>query len=98
VITNLTPHPIRIYGWDVPERFNLGDHEPWTVLEPSGTVARIGEIDLSTTSLPGCDAPVTMIEYRHADHAGIFDRAPHQLMILHALAVIGDCDNSALHD
>jgi len=67
VITNLTPHPIRIYGWDVPERFNLGDHEPWTVLEPSGTVARIGEIDLSTTSLPGCDAPVTMIEYRHAN-------------------------------
>lgn len=67
MITNLTPHPIRIYGWEVPDRFNLGDHEPRKVLDPSGTVARIGEIDLSTTTLPGCDAQVAMIEYRHAN-------------------------------
>lgn len=68
MITNLTPHPIRIYGWDVPDRFNLGDHEPLTVIEPSGTVARIGEIELGGGGLlRGCDAPVELVEYRHAN-------------------------------
>lgn len=67
MLTNLTPHPIRVYGWDVPDRFELGEHEPWLTLPPSGTVARIGEIDLGGTHLPGCDAPIEMIEYRHAN-------------------------------
>lgn len=68
MITNLTPHPIRIYGWDVPDRFNIGDHEPLHVIEPSGTVARIGEIELGGGgSLRGCDASVELVEYRHAN-------------------------------
>jgi hypothetical protein len=67
VIVNLTPHPIRIYGWDVPDRFALGEYEPITVVEPSGTVARIGEIELGGNHLRGCDAPVEMIEYRHVN-------------------------------
>jgi hypothetical protein len=66
-LINLTPHPIRIYGWDVPDRFNLGDHEPQTVLEPSGTVARIGEIELGTQTLRGCDTHVEFVEFHHAN-------------------------------
>jgi hypothetical protein len=64
-LTNLTPHPVRIYGWEVPDRFPLGEYEPLLELPPSGTVARIGEIDLGGAHLRGCDAPVEMVEYRH---------------------------------
>jgi hypothetical protein len=67
VISNLTPHPVRVFGWDVPDQFDLGEHEPINVFEPSGTVARIGEIDLGSSFLGGCDAPVEMVEYRHAN-------------------------------
>lgn len=66
MIVNLTPHPIRIYGYDVPDRFNLGDHEPTQVFEPSGAVARIGEIELGGDGqLRGADVRVELIEYRH---------------------------------
>lgn len=64
-LTNLTPHPIRIYGWQVPERFNLGEYEPELELPPAGTVARIGEIDLGGTPLKSCDTHVELVEYRH---------------------------------
>ncbi|MGI5144779.1 hypothetical protein ACQEVC_45430 [Plantactinospora sp. CA-294935] len=67
MLVNLTPHPIRIYGWDVPDRFNLGDHEPQMVIEPSGTVARIGEIELGTQYLQDCPTSVEFVEYRHAN-------------------------------
>jgi hypothetical protein len=65
-ITNLTPHPIRIYGWDVPDQFALGDHEPTLVLEPSGTVARIGEIELGTQYMTNVPTPVEFVEYGHS--------------------------------
>jgi hypothetical protein len=64
-LTNLTPHVIRVFGWEAPDRFDLGGHQPLLELPPSGTVARIGEIDLGGTPLKCCDAPVEMIEYRH---------------------------------
>ncbi len=64
-VTNLTPHPVRIYGWDVPDRFEVGDHDPVIELPPAGSVARIGQIEIGAGHLRGCDAPVEMIEYRH---------------------------------
>lgn len=67
MIVNLTPHPIRIYGFDVPDRFNDGDFEPQWTIDPSGTVARIGEIDLGTQYLRNCEVPVEYIEYRHVN-------------------------------
>jgi hypothetical protein len=67
LITNLTHHPIRIYGWDVPDRFALGEHEPSMIIEPSGTVARIGEIELGTQSLRGCDTRIEFVEFHHAN-------------------------------
>lgn len=64
-LINLTPHWICIYGWDVPDRFEPAEHTPVLELPPSGTVLRIGEIDLGGSPLKGCDVPVEMIEYRH---------------------------------
>lgn len=75
MIINLTPHPIRIYGWDVPDRFALGEHEPQLELEPSGIVARIGEIELGTQYLRHVDTPVEYVEYRHAN--GIPEQQKH---------------------
>lgn len=66
-LVNLTPHPVRVFGWDVPDRFHLDEHEPLTVIEPSGIVARIGEIDLGTQHLRNCPVPVEYVEYRHVN-------------------------------
>jgi len=67
MLVNLTPHPIRIYGWDIPDRIDPAEYEPAHVIEPSGDVARIGEIELGTQTLRGCDARVEFVEYRHAN-------------------------------
>ncbi|MBQ1014065.1 hypothetical protein KBX53_24585 [Micromonospora sp. M51] len=67
MLVNLTPHPIRIFGWQVPDHFDLGEHEPHLVIEPSGTVARIGQIELGTQYLRHCPAPVEYVDYRHAN-------------------------------
>ncbi len=66
-ITNLTPHPIRIYGWDVPDKFDPSEHEPQFVLEPSGAVARIGEIELGTQTMRGVPVRVEYVEFHHAN-------------------------------
>ncbi len=67
MIVNLTPHPVRLYGWDVPDRFNVGEYEPTTVFEPAGVVARIGEIELGTQSMRGCDVRIEFVEFHHAN-------------------------------
>jgi hypothetical protein len=67
MLINLTPHPIQIYGWDVPDRFDPAEFEPQWVIEPSGTVARIGEIDLGTQHPRNCPVAVEYVEYRHAN-------------------------------
>jgi hypothetical protein len=47
-LLNLTPHPIRVYAGDTPDRIaDLNDGLLFTV-PPSGTVARIAMIDLGT--------------------------------------------------
>jgi hypothetical protein len=66
-ITNLTPHPIRIYGWGVPDRIDPADHEVPFTLEPSGTVARIGEIELGTQTMRGVPVPVEYVEFHHVN-------------------------------
>lgn len=66
MIINLTPHPIRLYRGDTPDRIDPGDYEPELVLPAADPPARIGEIYLSTQTLPGCPVPVAYIEYRHS--------------------------------
>lgn len=67
MITNLTPHPVRVYGWDVPDVIDPAQHSPLHVFEPSGTVARIGEIELGTVYPRGCEVGVEYVEYRHVN-------------------------------
>lgn len=73
MLINLTPHPLRIYPQDTPDRIDPADHEPEHVLPPAETPARIGEIYLNHQSLPGCPAPVAYIEYRHSTGLPPFD-------------------------
>src|SRR4051812_8856205 len=39
---------------------------------------------------------LTMIEDRYTDHARVFHRAPHQLVVLNAPAIVGDRDYAGL--
>lgn len=73
-IINLTPHPIRIYGGSVPDRFNPGDHDPIRVLEPATDIptARIGQIDLGTFYIHGI--PVEYVEF--TSHGGLQNPIP----------------------
>ncbi len=41
---------------------------------------------------------LAMIEHRQADHARVLHRAPHQLVILNAMAVVGDRDHPGLRE
>ena len=91
-LVNLTPHPVRVYGWDVPDRIDPTEYEPIHVIEPSGTVARIGEIELGAQMLRGCDAKVEFVEYRHANglppkHDGPWDDNTTWYVVSLALAL-----------
>jgi len=92
VIVNLTPHPVNIYGFEVPDRFEVGEYEPIDVYEPSGEVARIGEIDLGAHSLPGCDTPIEFVEYRHSNGLPAADGTWYIVSLAMALAC-GDRDD-----
>src|SRR5213594_1338102 len=41
---------------------------------------------------------LTMIEHRHANHARIFDRTPHDFVILNAMTIIRDRHNARLRE
>src|SRR5688572_24772492 len=48
VLVNLTPHPLRFYPLDCPDRIEEGAVEPLFTVPPSGSVARIEENTLGT--------------------------------------------------
>lgn len=48
MLVNLTPHPLRFYPNDCPDRIEEGAVEPLFTVPPSGTVARIAETTLGT--------------------------------------------------
>lgn len=48
MIVNLTPHPLRIYPNDCPDRIEEGSVEPLFTVAPTGKVARIEETTLGT--------------------------------------------------
>jgi len=60
-LINLTPHPIRIYPRDTPDRISLGDVEPEHVIEPSGPPARLVQFDLGAQY--GYGVPVMQVGY-----------------------------------
>lgn len=76
MIVNLTPHPIRIYPIDTPDRIDPADYAPTLILNVSDLpAARIGEIDLGTQRLLGCDGiPIEYVEY--TAHGGLVHPLP----------------------
>ncbi|MEU6725545.1 hypothetical protein ABZ917_17700 [Nonomuraea wenchangensis] len=64
-IVNLTPHPIRIYRPDTPDRIDDLEQGMQCLIPPSGTVARLATIDLGTWCyIDG--VPIEGVEYGHA--------------------------------
>ena len=39
---------------------------------------------------------LTVVEHGHTNHSGIFNRAPHYFVILHALTIVGNRDDAGL--
>lgn len=67
MIVNLTPHPIRVYRWNTPDRIQIdsGEHTPLHVFEPSGQLARLGmeEIGRTTGEHDGHLVPIEYVDY-----------------------------------
>src|SRR4051812_8822516 len=40
---------------------------------------------------------LAVVEHGEIKHPGIFNRSPHQFMILDTVAVVGDCNNAGLY-
>src|SRR5204862_2512078 len=55
---------------------------------PAGQPKQRAPLTLMYHSVADQTVILTMIEYRHANHAGIFDGAPHEFVILNAMTVI----------
>lgn len=77
MIVNLTPHPIRIYPPETPDRIDPAEHTATYVIEPTGKPARIGQIDLGTSRLGGCgNIPIEYVEY--TSHGGLVNPLPER--------------------
>lgn len=64
-IVNLTPHPIRLYDLDTPDRIDGIDSAPLRMVYPAAEKpARLATIDLGTQSMT---PPVELVEYGHVD-------------------------------
>jgi hypothetical protein len=69
-LINLTPHPIRIYHPDTPDRIDDPSKGLLAEIPPSGKVARLGTIDLGTWGTAhhdGVHIPVEGVEYGHPE-------------------------------
>lgn len=74
MLVNLTPHPIRIYPPDAPDRLDPAEWQPTIELPVNGQPpARIGEQSLGTASYIG-GVPIEYIEY--APHGGTVHPLP----------------------
>lgn len=82
---NLTPHPIRLYPPETPDRVDPDTVKPVLEIQPCPAYkpARIGEITLGTQYYPADDTepsltllPVENVEY--ASHGGLVNPLPKQ--------------------
>lgn len=65
-LVNLTPHPVRVYRADTPDQVEDLDDGVVTVLEPSGTLARLSETILGEGAVltdEGVEIPVSAVSY-----------------------------------
>ena len=84
-IVNLTPHSVRIYHPDTPDRIDDLQHGLICVIPASGTVARLATIDLGTWHyIDGI--PIEGVEYGHAHDLPPKEEGVHYVVSL-ALAL-----------
>lgn len=65
-LVNLTPHPVRIYKEDTPDQVEDLDDGVMTVLEPSGTLARLSESVIGEDAVftdEGVEIPISAVSY-----------------------------------
>lgn len=69
-LVNLTPHPVRIYKEDTPDRVEDLDDGVMTVLEPSGALARLSESVIGEETVltdEGVEIPVSTVSYAEVE-------------------------------
>lgn len=98
MILNLTPHPIVIYPPDTADAIDPDTGEPTWVIEPSGTVAQVGQSNLGTQYLRNCEVPVEYVKFRHANGLPpqIVAGGHHVNWHIVSLAVALSCDRDDL--
>lgn len=104
MLINLTPHPIRIYHPNVPDRIQVdGEHEPLCTIEPSGRIARVSTDELSSGAVAqhsGLPIPLQYVDYGSVYGLPPFDgsadgetpRTYHLVSTIVALAARGRSD------
>lgn len=69
-IINLTPHPVRIYGEDTPDRVDNPDDGVLLTLPPSGQFARLSEAVTGADTVvteEGVKIPVSIVSYAEVE-------------------------------
>ena len=69
-LVNLTPHPVRIYRSDTPDRVEDPDAGVVMILEPSGEVARLSESVIGEDTVlndEGVEIPVSLVSYAEVE-------------------------------
>ncbi|MEU6713049.1 hypothetical protein ABZ897_16325 [Nonomuraea sp. NPDC046802] len=100
----MTPHPVRIYSADTPDRATPEQLAAGLLAEipPSGHMARLATADLGigpAVDVTGTDVPVTVVSY--GDLAGLPDPAPgvwYIVPLLTGLAAAGREDLLVPHE
>lgn len=95
-LVNLTPHPVKIYSEDTPDRVENPDDGVVLTLEPSGTLARLSEAvtgEDTVVTEEGVEIPISLVSYAEIEglpepQQGVFYVVP----LMTALAAAGRQD------
>ena len=69
-LVNFTPHPVRLYKADTPDRVENPDHGVVLTLEPSGEFARLSESVTGEETIlneEGVEIPVSRVSYAEVE-------------------------------
>jgi hypothetical protein len=94
-LVNLTPHPVRVYAVDTPDRIGDLDDGLLFVFPPSGKVARIAMIDLGTAGHAYDEASgySTWIDWQQFGQCHDLPRPEHGTNFIVSLIVARDQTN-----
>ena len=72
-IINMTPHPVRIYKADTPDRVDNPDHGVVMILEPSGQLARLSESVTGEETILNEEVEIPVSRVSYAEVEGLPD-------------------------